>query len=219
MLKGIIFDMDGVLVDNREPHIEAFVIQARRYGLELDTSNPDWMYGKGNDGILPRLLPAELIEKEGLEKLSDEKEKIYRDIYADTIEPVAGLIPLLKDLRTHGMKVAVGSSGPKENVDFVLDKLGIRDMFDVVVNGDMVIKRKPDPEIFLLSAEMLGLEPTECLIFEDSFVGLEAAGNAGIKAIALATTFPREKVAEAHNGLIINDFTEITFGQIEREFN
>ena len=215
MIKGVIFDMDGVLVDNREAHIEAFVIFCRRYGIDMSHDALMPFYGMGNDEIIPEFIPREIIDRVGLNALADEKEAIYRDIYASTIEPVAGLAELLDELREEGVTLAVGSSGMKANVDYVLEKCGITEYFDVVVNGDMVTRRKPDPEIFLLCARLMGLTPAQCLVFEDSLAGLKAARSAGMKVVALATTLPVEELkAKANTDLIVNDFTGITPGQV-----
>lgn len=215
MIKGVIFDMDGVLVDNKEAHVEAFVKFCALYGTDIKGVNLDWMYGKGNDEIIPRLLPAEIIEQQGIKALSDEKEAVYREIYASTMEPVPGLVKFLQDLESNDIKCAVGSSAPAENVNFVLDGLGIRKYFSVIVNGDMVVRAKPDPAIYLLSIEKLGLPASECLVMEDSFAGIESARRAGIKVVALATTNTSKMLESSDAAKIITDFTEIDYNKIK----
>ena len=202
--------MDGVLVDNREQHIEAFIIFCRRYGVDFTADMLAPMYGMGNDEIMTRLLPPEVVTAKGIAALGDEKEAIYREIYAPTIEPTPGLRPFLADLRRAGIRCAVGSSGQKANVDFVLDSCHIRDAFDAVVNGDMVTRCKPDPEIFLTCARLLGLRPDECVVIEDSLAGIEAANRAGSAVIAMATTNPRSLLATTRHDLIVDDFTTLT---------
>ena len=125
MIKGVIFDMDGVLVDNRDIHFEAFKVFCGRHGYRCTDEQLLPLFGKGNDEIIPELLPADYIEKHGMDALSDEKEVVYREIFADKIEPAPGLVAFLHDLRSHGIKCAVGSSGPTANVNFVLEKCGI----------------------------------------------------------------------------------------------
>ena len=213
MIKGVIFDMDGVLVDNRDIHIEAFVIFCRRYGLDMNTDRLMPLFGMGNEDIMTAIfghpLPAEDVER-----YSQEKEAIYREIFAERIEPVAGLVDLLAGLKERGVKIAVGSSGMRANVDFVLEKCGIREYFDAIADGDHVTRAKPDPEVFLLAASMLGLSGGECLVFEDSFAGIAAARAAGARVIALATTFPRERHYDYD--MIIDDFTQIDASVIDR---
>lgn len=211
MIKCVIFDMDGVLVDNMAIHMEAFRQMVLRYNLSEGEDN-DFAYlnGRGNEDIVRALFPAEIVEAKGAEALGQEKEALYREIYAPTIAPVAGLKELLQALRRGGYRCAVGSSGPKENVAFVLDRCDIEEFFEVRISGDMVTRCKPDPEIFLTAAERLGAEPSECLVFEDSASGIEAARRAGMEVIALATTHSAEHLTKhAQAERIINDFTEL----------
>ena len=209
MRKGVIFDMDGVLVDNREQHIEAFVIFCRRYGVDFTDEMLAPLYGMGNDEIMTRLLPPDVVQKKGITALANEKEAIYREIYAATIEPTPGLTAFLADLRRAGIRCAVGSSGQQANVDFVLDSCHIRDSFDAIVDGDMVTQCKPDPEIFLTAAKLLNLQPAECVVIEDSLAGIEAANRGGMGVIAMATTNPQSLLENTRHDLIVDDFTTL----------
>ena len=213
MIKGVIFDMDGVLVDNKDVHIEAFLIFCRRYGLDTDTERLMPLFGMGNDDIMTALFGRPL-PAEDVDRYSKEKEKIYREIFAERIAPTPGLVDLLKGLKERGIKIAVGSSGMRANVDFVLEKCGIKEYFDAVADGDQVTKAKPDPEVFLLAASLMGLPNEECLVFEDSFAGVAAARAAGSPVIALATTFPRERHDDYD--MIIDDFTDIDASVLDR---
>lgn len=214
MVRAVIFDMDGVIVDNRDVHIEAFGILCRRYGVAFDRSNLSWMYGKGNDSIIPGIFPPEVVERVGLHKLGEEKEAIYRDIYSDRVAPTRGLVTFLNDLQRHGIPCAIGSSAPRVNVDFVLEHCTLEEYFSVLVTGDMVQFRKPDPAIFTLAAELLGCKANECLVFEDSRAGIESAQAAGMPVVALATTLPRKSLQEIQHGMIIDDFTGMTYDRI-----
>ena len=179
MLEGILFDMDGVLVNNTQAHVRAFAIFCERHGVTGWRDKLATAYGMGNDDIMRRILPPELIREQGMQQLGEEKEAIYRAIYAPEIRPVAGLTELLHALRTRGLRCAVGSSGPKANVDFVLEACGIADCFDACICGDRVSRCKPDPEIYLKAAAALGLPPSRCLVFEDAPAGIESARRAG----------------------------------------
>ncbi len=215
MTKGVIFDMDGVLVNNMAVHFQAFAAMAERYHLRAeDGADFTHLNGRGNDDIIRALFPDDLIAAKGITALADEKEALYREIYTPTIAPVAGLHQLLQDLQKQGIKCAVGSSGPKENVAFVLDKCHIEPYFAVRISGDMVTRCKPDPEIFLTAASALGLQPEECIIFEDAVAGIAAAQAAGMKVIALTTTHSIERIEAANPNLIIDDFTAVTVEQI-----
>lgn len=212
MIKSVIFDMDGVLVDNRDIHVEAFVIFLERYGVTIEPANLLWMFGLGNDEIMPRLLPAEVIAEKGIKYLADEKEAVYREIFASKIAPMPGLVAFLQDLRANGITCAVGSSGNSDNVNFVLEKCGIKEYFGAVANGDMVEHAKPAPDVFLLAAELLGTPAEECLVIEDSFAGIEAAHKAGMKVIGVSTTFSREELrSKADTLMIVLDFRELSY--------
>lgn len=206
MKRGVIFDMDGVLIDNRDVHIEAFVALAKIHNIELSMDTMISHFGKSNSEIFPAIFPNIDFTPELINTLNIEKEEIYRRLYTD-VQPVAGLIEMIDYLKSCGIKLAVGSSGPRKNIDFILQKCGISDKFDVIVDGNSVTRAKPDPEIFLVAAQGLGTSPAETLVFEDSFAGIEAAHRAGMECVVLATTFARDKhKQDQHIGV---DFTEI----------
>ena len=208
--------MDGVLVDNMKIHMEAFAAIARRYGAPVDIYTVLGMAGKGNDQIFREIFPAEVVERVGTDALGDEKEAIYRELYAPRLTPTPGLIAFLDSLRARGVRLAVGSSAPIANVDFVFDGLGIRHYFDAVVNVDMVRRAKPDPEIYLMAMSRLGLAADDCLVFEDAVAGIQAAHAAGIKVVALSTTID-ESILAATPGvaLTIPDFTGLDLDALD----
>lgn len=193
MKKAALFDMDGTLVDNTLAHMRAFEIFCARYGVTGWKEKLSQAFGMGNDDIMRLIMPAELIRERGLASLAEEKEAIYREIYAPEIRPVKGLVPLLESLRAADVRCAVGSSGCRANVDFVLEKCRIGEFFDVRISGDRVTRCKPDPEIYLTAAAALGMAPADCVVFEDAKAGIESARRAGVgRVVALATTLPRE---------------------------
>lgn len=206
--------MDGVLVNNLEVHREAFAEFFRRYGVERTFDELNRVFGKGNDDIMGELMPREVVERVGIRELGYEKEAIYREIYAPRITPQPGLKTFLAACEEQGLRCAVGSSGYMANVDFVLDRCDIRRYFEATVAGDQVTRCKPDPEIYLTAAAKLGLEPCECIVFEDAEAGIEAAQRAGIKVVALATTFSREFLEGTHPDMIIDDFRDVTIADI-----
>lgn len=214
MLKGVLFDMDGVLVNNLEIHRQAFAEFFRRYGVERTFDELSRVFGKGNDDIMGELMPADVVERVGIRQLGYEKEAIYREIYAPIITPQPGLLAFLAECEREGLHSAVGSSGYKANVDFVLDKCNIRRYFEATVAGDEVTRCKPDPEIYLTAAAKLGLDACECVVFEDAEAGIEAAKRAGMKVVALATTFDREFLATTDADMIIGNFRDISVEQL-----
>ncbi|MBQ3173350.1 MAG: HAD family phosphatase [Alistipes sp.] len=210
MLRGLLFDMDGVLVNNLDIHRQAFAEFFRRYGVERPFENLSRLFGKGNDDIMGELMPRDIVERVGIRELGNQKEAIYREIYAPIIKPQEGLVSFLAACERAGLRCAVGSSGYRANVDFVLDKCNIGRYFAAAVAGDEVTRCKPDPEIYLTAAAKLGLKPNECVVFEDAEAGIEAAKRAGIKVVALATTFPRDFLESTDADMIISDFRDIT---------
>lgn len=208
MIKGIIFDMDGVLVDNSPIHVEAFVRWCATRSIDFPPEKLSALFGMGNDDILKVVMNNPNLTDEEIHLYANEKEAIYREIFADTIVPLPGLVDILDEFSKMGMKIAVGSSGMRKNVNFVLEKCGISSYFDAIADGDMIRNAKPDPEVFLLAANLLGLRPEECLVFEDSFAGIEAARRAGMKVVALATTYARTEHQDYD--MLIDNFTQIT---------
>jgi beta-phosphoglucomutase family hydrolase len=205
---AVIFDMDGVLIDNAHFHERAFAEYFNQFGIKLAPE----MFGRGNDELMAELFPNE--SKERHREFAAGKEAYYRQIYEPHIKPVPGLADLLKELRKNNIRVAVGSSAPVENIDFVLEKLQIRHYFDVVVIAAMVQKAKPAPDIYLKSADLLNIEPGNCLVFEDALAGIAAARGAGMKVAGVATSLTKDRLTETDR--IINDFTEITVDEIKQ---
>lgn len=206
MKKAALFDMDGTLVDNTLAHMRAFEIFCVRYGVTGWKEKLSQAFGMGNDDIMRLIMPAELIRERGLASLAEEKEAIYREIYAPEIRPVKGLVPLLESLRAAGVRCAVGSSGCRANVDFVLEKCRIGEFFDARISGDRVTRCKPDPEIYLTAAAALGVAPADCVVFEDAKAGIESARRAGVgRVVALATTLPREVLERETDADVIGE--------------
>ncbi len=203
--------MDGVLVDNMRIHAEAFDVFYERHGITDRKDVRKELSGLGNDEIMQCLFtPERLAELGGWQALSDEKEAIYRELYAPRIRPAAGLLDFLEALRRSGIVCAVGSSADMRNIRFVFEKCGLASYFQAVVSSEQVSRCKPDPEIYLKAAEALRLRPDECVVFEDARAGIEAGRRAGMKVVALATTLPREELERTTAALVIDDFTQMS---------
>lgn len=208
---AVIFDLDGVVVDNMKFHRLAWEKFLEKYAPEIDMTTFSRHFGKKNDALFEIVFSRSLTSDE-VKKYGDEKEFLYRELYADSIETVSGLVEFLKILKSNNIKTAVASAAPPVNVDFVLSKTGTREFFDIVMNAEDVVKGKPDPEIYLKTAQRLACSPRACVVFEDTFPGLTAAKNAGMKVIALTTTYHPDELKFAD--YIIKDFTEIDLSQI-----
>ena len=209
---GAIFDMDGVIVNNMRYHRKAWEIFFEKYHPGLSLEKFMQHFGRTNRDLL-KLLFGEGLSPEDAARYEAEKEAIYRRIYASDIMPTRGFVEFLEDLKRKGMKTAVATSAPKENLEFVFKHIDVRGYFDVLLDASEVTRGKPDPEIYLRAAEKLGCRPADCLVFEDSLAGVEAARNAGMKVVGLATTNPPEKLRRTD--MIIKDFSEMS---VERTF-
>jgi len=208
MIRGAIFDMDGVLVDNVRQHTEAWKQLGREIGLDWSDEEIKRVFGKRNPEILQALVPRRLSQEE-IVAYGDHKEELYRSIMAADLHPVPGLEKLLGELKGCAVKTAVATSGPIENTRFVLRGLRLEEYFDALVTGADAPRSKPDPGIFLVAAERLGLESSACVVFEDSPVGLKGARAAGSPAVALATTHQVDELRQYSPDMIIRDFTEL----------
>ncbi len=218
MIKGAIFDMDGVLVDNARFHIRAWQQLGGEFGKDLSDGEIRRIFGQRNREMLTTLIGRSFSDEE-VERTTGHKEEIYRTIIAAEIVPMPGLIELLAELRKIGIGTAVATSGPKENVAFVMEKLGLGPYFDTVATGIEVAHAKPAPDIFLLAAQRLNQPPSQCVVFEDSTAGIEAAHRAGIPCIALATTHTSAELARTSAMRIIQDFRELHTSDLQEISN
>jgi beta-phosphoglucomutase len=158
--------------------------------------------GKTNREILPTVFGE--ISDERIRELGERKESLYRELFLPERRPVEGVLKFLEEAQRLGIKMAVATAAPVGNMEFILDGLNLRRFFDAITTADNIVNGKPDPEIFLRSAEKLGIEPESCIVFEDAVGGFEAARRAGMKSIGIATVNSIEDilkldgVAEAH---------------------
>lgn len=208
---GIIFDMDGVIVDNDIYHFNAWGELCKNYGLDVDKAEVKTWFGNTNPMILNRLFGDD-INQDTIVRMGSEKEALYRDMYRPDIKALDGLLHLLESLYESGFTIAIATAAPTENVDFVLEHTGIRKYFHKIVDASMIKVGKPSPEIYLKTAEVLQISVNDCLVFEDSFHGIESANKAGMKVIGVATTHPVENLKNTI--LNIHDFTEINVNDI-----
>jgi HAD superfamily hydrolase (TIGR01509 family) len=188
MIKGIIFDLDGTLVDTTSVYIEAYKISFdRELGLPLNEPNMKSKFGKRGATIVRELLREEGIEYD--EALIDKIISAVRDRFSERIEDVL-LLPGVKELLSaakRDYKVALATSSRRYAANALLDGLGLRKYFDFVVTAEDVEHAKPDPAIFLKAAEGLGLYPSECVVFEDTAIGIRAGKAAGMQVVGVTT--------------------------------
>jgi beta-phosphoglucomutase len=210
---AIIFDMDGVIVDNHEFHFKAWKEFCEKYGIHLNEDDfKENINGRTISEVVSFVFKKELSAKE-IKDYGDEKESMYRNIYKDYIKPVRGIEDFLRHLKGENVKVAVATSAPTVNVDFTLDTLNLRRYFDLIIDSTFVEKGKPDPQVYLVTAEKLGMAPERCIVFEDSVSGIKAGKNAGMWVIGLETTHEAKDIEEAD--AIIKDFEGLTYSKIK----
>ena len=209
-----LFDMDGVLVDNTDFHVNAWLQFAQHHNRPLTKDQyVENINGRVSADAMAYVFqrpisPGELIV------LTEEKEAIYRELYRPHLQPAPGLLDFLAALKAQGVKLAVGTSAPESNVLFTLDGLPLRPFFDTIVDSSMVKKGKPDPEIYLTAASRVGVVPARCVVFEDAFAGIEAGLRAGMKVIAVATTHTRDELVDTGAALIVDDFKQLTVDDV-----
>ena len=194
---GAIFDWDGVIIDSSRHHEESWERLARELGRVLPAGHFKRGFGRKNEFIIPTLL-GWTKEPEEIHRISLRKEALYREVVAEWgLEPLPGVRPWLERLRDAGVPCAIGSSTHRANIDLSLGLIGLVEFFAGIVTAEDVSHGKPDPEVFLQAAQTIQRSPDRCVVFEDAFVGLEAARAGGMKVIGVATTHPLAELGAA----------------------
>lgn len=209
---AVIFDMDGVICHTNPYHSMAFrEFFSTRDLAPTDEEFAQHMFGKSNKYILTHFLQRPV---EGAEFLAmeEEKEGLFRKIYEPFVDPIAGFLPFIKDLSAHGTKLGVATSAPLANLELILSKVLVRDLLGSILGSEDVKKHKPDPEVYLKSAVNLGVTPEQCVVFEDSFSGVSAGLNAGMKVVGVLTSHTKEELPPC--SLYINDYKDLSYSDI-----
>lgn len=217
---AVIFDMDGVLIDSNPFHLEKWMDLLKAHRIPFDPAElPELILGKRNDTAFRHFFGPD-ISKEESRRLSEELEATFRRNFRPHAKPLPGLAALIQECHEAQIPMAVASSAMVKNIEFVVDALEFRPYFRHLVSGDHVTHPKPDPEIYLKAAGMLGLPPAECVAFEDSYVGVEAAKRAGMKCVAIASTFPLEELrAQTHADLVVPGFEDLNLARLRGLFD
>ena len=173
------------------------------------------IYGRTNQEWIPELFELALSELQLLE-YANEKEQLFRDIFKADLLPVAGVIEFIDHLNSHQIKIAVATSAPGENAEFILTGLKIKNRFDAVLDASHVKKGKPNPDVYIKAAAAIGLAPKQCIVLEDSLAGVQAGKSAGCKVIGITTTHSREELDACD--LVVDDFVGLVMKELRDIF-
>ena len=210
---AVLWDFDGVLADTNEYHFQSWKEILAEIGISFSRQDFQSLFGMSNSQTSRIILGLEQDTQQSLE-VSDRKEALYRQMLRGRITMNPNLASVLESLKRAGVKMAIASSAPPENLEVVLAELGIASYFQAIVSGDS-LPSKPDPAVFLVAADLIGAPPESCIVVEDSPHGIEAARRAGMKCIAVASTQPVEKLVGADriidgvDVLKVEDFLEL----------
>lgn len=205
---AVIFDMDGVICHTNPFHSKAFDAFFAKRGMNPSVEEyAQHMYGKPNSYIFSHFLQREIKGQELID-LENEKEGLFREIYAEQVTPISGYLEFLENLKQEGFKTGVGTSAPRANMDLIIDKLGIRNKMESFMASEDVDTHKPNPEVYLKSADNLSTVPGKCIVFEDSFSGVSAGINAGMQVVGVLSSHTKEELPPCQ--FYINDYSEIS---------
>lgn len=208
--KAFLFDLNGTMIDDMEYHARAW-FSILNEDLNAGLSYADVkreMYGK-NSELLHRIFGKGHFSIEKEEELSLEKERRYQKEYAPSLSLIDGLSSFLDQAKAQEIPMAIGSAAIPFNINFVLDGLQLHDYFKAIVSANDVAISKPHPETFLKAAEILGVNPTDCLVFEDAPKGVEAAQNAGMPCVVLTTMHEAHEFSTYTNAIaFVKDYND-----------
>lgn len=206
IISAVIFDLNGTILSDEDEYGRAFSIVLKQFGV--NSSEAPHKAGIGVSENWPKLIEKFNIKTDkSIEELTRETQSAYESLIKE-VTLSEGVMEFIGDLKESGVKVALATSNHWPIVDKVFDQFGLEGIFDAVCTGEEVQFKKPAPDIFLLAAEKLQVEPGECLVFEDADAGITAAHEAGMKVIGVSRTGGEETLEEADE--VISSFAEMT---------
>jgi HAD superfamily hydrolase (TIGR01509 family) len=207
---GVLWDLDGVLIDSSQQHLESWISVLPRFGLTMSRELHEQTFGMNNREILTIML-GEPPEADLLRRISSEKESAFREIIKGTVEPLAGAVELLEQLYSANMRQAIASSAPEENIHVVVEELQIGRYFQALVSGHD-LPAKPDPAVYLEAARQIELGPGACVVVEDAVVGVRGAKKAGMRALGVTTTHTADALQDAD--LVVESLLDLSVDEI-----
>ena len=208
-VEALIFDMDGTMIDSMPYHAQSWVTFALRHGLTIDVD--DLMRRTtGRTGVecMRELFQREIEEAQAW-TLIQEKEQLYRELFAPVFAEVAGFKLFAQQALELGLKVGVGTAGDQHNIAFALSHLSLPTPPHAIVGGDEGLPGKPAPAIFVEAARRMAVKTEACIVFEDAPFGIEAARRAGMRAVAVCTTHSARQLAGPHVIASARDYNEL----------
>ena len=205
-----IFDHDGVLVDSYQLHLDSWLELGRRTGLPFTEAFIHRTFGMTNPSIFRELL-GDAIHPDDIRRYAELKEECYRAEARNRLTLMPGVRDLLDRLTIAGARLAIGSSGPRLNLDLTIELCGLADRFAAIASLEDITRGKPDPEVFLVAARKAGVEPARSIVFEDAPVGIEAARAAGMWAVGVGTTHPLNRLRDAGAHEVVPDLRNFDF--------
>ncbi len=212
---AFLFDMDGTMADNMQYHLQAWERAVDEAGSDLKgDALMEQLYGK-NAEVIERIFGQGKISDDQVKKISENKEKYYHELYVSHIKLLPGLKDFLTEAQGMGVQLAIATAGLKENVWFIVDHTGTRRLFSAFISDEDVQRSKPDPETFISAAGALDISPEQCIVFEDSPKGIQAARDANMKAVALLTSKQEDAFASFSNVIrTIPDYTGLSVQEL-----
>jgi beta-phosphoglucomutase len=214
---AVIWDVDGTMVDTAELHFRAWQVLAGEIGKEFTRADFAATFGWRNPEIIPKIFGSQYTEAD-IADLGDRKEVYYRAEARRGVELLPGAGALMKALGEAGIPQAIGSSAPRSNIDLILEMTGIGGHVRAIVSMEDTRRGKPDPEVFVLAARRLGIDPRHCVVIEDAPVGIQAAKAGGMRAIGVTFVghHSAEKLKAAGADVVVASLDEVTVADIQR---
>jgi HAD superfamily hydrolase (TIGR01509 family) len=215
---GAIFDWDGVVIDSSRCHETSWERLAKEERRTLPPDHFEKGFGRKNEIIIPEIL-GWTTDRAEIARLSLRKEELYRELVRDQeMEPMPGVRPWLERLKAAGVPCSVGTSTHRANIELSMAKVGLSSFFQGIITSEDVQQGKPNPEVFLKAAALIDRPPAKCVVFEDSFAGLRAAWNGGMKCVGVATTNSADSLA-GHADKVVHRLDELQIQDLAAWFS
>ncbi len=204
-MQAVIFDMDGVIINSEPIHQKTELDALAKHGLIIENKDLSFLSGATRNAFIKGISEKYDFHPDW-DLLFEHKDQNFYQLMHD-VEPIPGVLTFIEDLRLNGLKLAIATSGQERSMHFVLDKFNLKTTFGAMISASDVTKSKPHPQGFLKAASNLSVDPGQCVVIEDSVNGVRAAKAANMYAIAITTTFSRDKLHQADR--IIDKFDQI----------